>query len=89
MSWNRSGNLKKQKAEISTIYARSWGYERCTPAGRDEAMYIRHLANGLTRVHLHDEDDYEITDDNGVNCDLSMKQIERIWEATKPHMREP
>jgi hypothetical protein len=52
-------------------------------------MYIRHLSNGLTRVHLHDEDDYEITDDNGVNCDLSMEQIERICEATKPHKQEP
>ncbi len=41
-------------------------------------MYIRQLSNGLTRVHLHDEDDYEITDDNGVNCDFSDKQISRI-----------
>lgn len=41
-------------------------------------MYIRKLANGLTRVHLHDEDDYELTDDKGVNCDLSDEQIMRI-----------
>ena len=41
-------------------------------------MYIRKLSNGLTRIHLNDWDDYEITDDNGVNCDLSDEQIMRI-----------
>jgi len=41
-------------------------------------MYIRKLSNGLTRVHLHDWDDYEITDDKGVNCDFTDDQIMRI-----------
>lgn len=41
-------------------------------------MYIRKLANGLVRVHMHDQDDYEITDDKGVNVDFSQEQIDRI-----------
>jgi len=41
-------------------------------------MYIRKLVNGLIRVHMDDEDDYEITDDNGVDVDFSQEQIDRI-----------
>lgn len=41
-------------------------------------MYIRPLSNGLTRVHMHDEDNYDITDDNGVNVDLSQEQLHRL-----------
>lgn len=33
---------------------------------------------GWLRVHMNDEDQYEITDDNGVDVDLSPSQIMRI-----------
>jgi hypothetical protein len=41
-------------------------------------MYIRELSNGLIRVHMHDADDYEITDDNGVNVDFTQEQLHRL-----------
>lgn len=41
-------------------------------------MYIRQISNGLTRVHMHDEDNYDITDDNGVNVDFSHEQLHRL-----------
>lgn len=41
-------------------------------------MYIRKLSNGLTRVHMHDEDDYDLCNDKGVNVDFSDEQLLRI-----------
>jgi hypothetical protein len=41
-------------------------------------MYIRQLSNGLTRVHMHDEDDYNLCDDKGVDVDFSPEQLLRL-----------
>jgi predicted transcriptional regulator of viral defense system len=40
---------------------------------------------GWLRVHMGDADQYEITDDNGVDVDLSPAQIKRIvrWALNK------
>lgn len=40
---------------------------------------------GWLRVHMDDEDQYKITDDNGVDVDLSPQQITRIvrWALKK------
>lgn len=49
-------------------------------------MHIRAYGDeGWLRVHMEDADQYEITDDNGVNVDLSPAQIERItrWALNK------
>jgi hypothetical protein len=48
-------------------------------------MYLRALSDGYLRVHMHDEDNYEITEDNGANVDLSPGQIRRIvqWAARR------
>jgi hypothetical protein len=52
-------------------------------------MYLRSLSDGYLRVHMHDEDAYEITGDNGVNVDLSPDQVRRIvtWYAKTPKWR--
>jgi hypothetical protein len=35
---------------------------------------------------MHDEDDYEITDDKGVNIDLSTDQAMRVVDAITRHI---
>jgi hypothetical protein len=52
-------------------------------------MYIRKLSNGLTRIHLHDWDDYQLTDHKGVNCDLSDEQIKRIIQFNARRHESP
>jgi len=44
-------------------------------------MYIRTLSDGLLRIHIHDEDSYEVTDDNGVTIDLTPRQQMRLANA--------
>ena len=41
-------------------------------------MIIKKLANGGMKVHVEDADDYEVTDDNGVDIRLTKKQVERF-----------
>ena len=41
-------------------------------------MKLKSLGLGYLRLHMQDSDDYELTDDNGVNVDLSPEQVERI-----------
>ena len=46
-------------------------------------MRLRALGEGRLRIHMNDEDDYNLTDDNGVDVDLSPKQIKQIVKWAK------
>jgi len=45
-------------------------------------MRITRYSDGTMRLHIEDEDDYNVTDDNGVDIWLSKKQIEQISGVT-------
>jgi hypothetical protein len=41
-------------------------------------MQIKRYSDGSMRLHIDDEDNYTVTDDNGVDIWLTKKQVERI-----------
>jgi hypothetical protein len=49
-------------------------------------MRIRTNENGIRCIHIEDRDDYEVTDDNGVNFWPTDKQLDRI---VKMHTKQP
>jgi len=56
-------------------------------AGRSERrMKIRTNQNGIRCIHIDDADDYEVTDDNGVDFWPTKKQLDRI---VKMHIKHP
>lgn len=49
-------------------------------------MKIRTNENGIRCIHIEDADDYEVTDDNGVDFWPTKKQLDRI---VKMHTKHP
>lgn len=47
-------------------------------------MKIRMNKNGIRCINIEDKDDYEVTEDNGVNFWPTKKQIERIIRKGAP-----
>ena len=45
-------------------------------------MIIKRYSDGSMKLHIEDEDDYDVTDDNGVDVRLTKKQVERIKEQS-------
>ena len=43
-------------------------------------MQIKRYSDGSMKLHIEDEDDYDVTDDNGVDVRLTRKQVKRIME---------
>jgi hypothetical protein len=41
-------------------------------------MQIKRYSDGSVKLHIDDEDNYNVTDDNGVDVWLTKKQVERI-----------
>ena len=41
-------------------------------------MQIKRYSDGSMKLHIEDEDNYNVTDDNGVGIWLSKKQVEQI-----------
>ena len=41
-------------------------------------MIINQYSDGSMKLHIEDEDDYAVTDDNGVDVLLTKKQVDRI-----------
>jgi hypothetical protein len=41
-------------------------------------MQIKRYSDGSVKLHIDDEDNYNVTDDNGVDIWLTKKQVERI-----------
>jgi len=44
-------------------------------------MIVKRYKNGTMKLHIEDEDNYEVTDDNGVDIWLTKEQISQIAEA--------
>ena len=43
-------------------------------------MQIKRYSDGSMKLHIEDEDDYDVTDDNGVDVWLTRKQVKMIKE---------
>ena len=43
-------------------------------------MQIKRYSDGSMKLHIEDEDNYDVTDDNGVDVWLTKKQIKMIKE---------
>ena len=41
-------------------------------------MQIKRYSDGSMKLHIEDEDNYNVTDDNGVDVWLTKKQVEMI-----------
>jgi hypothetical protein len=44
-------------------------------------MKVKRYKNGTMKLHIEDADNYEVTDDNGVDIWLTKEQIAQIAEA--------
>jgi len=44
----------------------------------DEAMRITRYSDGTMKLHFYDDDNYDVTDDNGVDVYLTKDDIQRI-----------
>lgn len=44
-------------------------------------MQIKRYSDGTIKLHFFDEDDYEVTEDNGVDVWLDKKDVERIRQV--------
>ena len=45
-------------------------------------MQIKRYSDGSMKLHVDDADNYNVTDDNGVDVWLTKKQVERIRQQT-------
>ena len=45
---------------------------------------IKKYDDGSIKIHFYDEDNYECTDDNGVDIWLSKSEIKRIAKQVRP-----
>jgi hypothetical protein len=70
----RENNVRQLR---STVY----DYQR----ERACSMKIRMNKNGIRCIHIDDVDDYEVTDDNGVDFWPTKRQLDRI---VKKHKQE-
>jgi hypothetical protein len=43
-------------------------------------MQIKQYSDGTIKLHFFDEDDYDVTDDNGVDVWLNKKDVARLEE---------
>ena len=46
-------------------------------------MILKRYSDGSIKLHIEDQDDYDVTDDNGVDVYLDASEVKRIVEASK------
>ena len=56
------------------------GRRGCDEQERD-GMKVKRYKDGTMKLHIEDEDNYEVTDDNGVDIWLTKEQVSQIAEA--------